>query len=405
MDVALTMEAATPIALRAGRATAGSETLHWVPGTVLLGAMAEAHQLLRPDSRDEFAAFFLHGRVQMGNGYPATFPTTQDALRNPMKLLAPLPATARSCKRWSGFRYQSDDEHEYHGVSDHLLAWAIFALSGETDATLLHELDSCPECGESMEAISGYYRWGHTHAEIGRPSERVALHSRTGINRATGAVQDGILYSRQELVQGTVFHAHLWVDDTLADDFRAFLTEAGHAGLWRVGTARTRGLGALRHIGSAELTNPRGTVDEVGARVKEFDRRLRQLAGERGIQTPHARYVALTLHSDIVLPNRVLRWRTRLDADVLDEHGLPGAHLLYHSARLTRSMSWNAVLGLPRPDAIAIAQGAVFLFGFATDPDIGALERVQRRGLGVRREGGYGRFMVADPFHWEVTNA
>ena len=60
---------------------------------------------------------------------------------------------------------------------------------------------------------------------------------------------------------------------------------------------------------------------------------------------------------------------------------------------------------MPRADEAAVAMGSVFLFGFSTPLDkqkVTALLRMQDQGVGVRRREGFGRVVVASPFHWEV---
>ena len=47
-----------PLSFRTGRDTKTSETLHYVPGTALLGGVAAAHTLLRRDEV-QFNAFFM----------------------------------------------------------------------------------------------------------------------------------------------------------------------------------------------------------------------------------------------------------------------------------------------------------------------------------------------------------
>jgi len=400
VDIALRLECATPVALRARRNNEESATLPYIPGATLLGALAAAHQILRPGERDEFAAFFLAGHVSMGNAYPATF--TQAALVRSNNLVAPLPLTAQSCKRYPGFLSQDDVDHPQHGVFDHLLPWLRFALSAETDHSGLEAQKDCARCAAPLAPIAGYYRRNARGAGF-RSRAPLVLHTHVGIDRATGTAQEGILYSRQALDQGTVLQAHLRVAADAgapAGGLQQFIADVNKEDLWRVGGGRTRGLGLLRHLHSATLTSPYGTAADIRQRLDDFNRRLRAAAPAAA----QAHYVPLTLRSDLLLPDHLPRWRTCLDGEALADHGLPGAQLAYHVAHVSRVRGWNAVQGLPRLDALAIAQGSVFVLAFAAPPDIAALERLQRDGMGVRRDGGYGRITVADPFHHGATD-
>jgi len=407
VDILVSLDAASPLALRAHRNAEESATLRYIPGGTLLGALARVHRVLRPVAADEFADFFLRGQVSMGDAYPATF--AQDTLREPAHLAAPLPVTARSCKRWPGFRYQTDEDHPYHGVSDHLMPWLLFALSEETAVAPLDAVKECPfpRCRAAMDVIGGYYRWNREAGAIGRPTETLALRSHTGINRATGTGQDAILYSRQAIAQGSILQAHLRLDDALAETLYPFMEQASAASQWRIGTGRTRGLGLvrLRALDKRVVDAPLGTAEDVAERVNQFNAHLHRQAAAWAIALPQPCYVPITLRADMLLTDGLLRWRARLDEDTLAAHGLAGARLVYHSAQLSRVLGWNGLLGLPRPDALAVARGSVFVFAFDAVPDAAALARLQHDGVGRRREEGFGRVMVADPFHWAVVNA
>jgi CRISPR-associated protein Csx10 len=113
----------------------------------------------------------------------------------------------------------------------------------------------------------------------------------------------------------------------------------------------------------------------------------------------------LTLTADLLLRDRLLRWRLRLDEQVLADAGLPDATLVYHAASVRRVLGWNGLLGLPREDALAIGMGSVFLFRFPNPPALAALYHLEANGLGERTVEGFGRLTVADPFPWEVNEA
>jgi hypothetical protein len=72
MWLRINLKAETPIAFRTRRNPAHNATLPYVPGSSLLGSLAQAHHELRQDL-EEFAAFFLHERIYFGNCYPAVF--------------------------------------------------------------------------------------------------------------------------------------------------------------------------------------------------------------------------------------------------------------------------------------------------------------------------------------------
>lgn len=407
--VVLNLRAESPVSFRGNRDAARSTTLPYIPGSVLLGGFAGAHTLLHPDghrdAREQFAAFFVQGRLRFGNAYPASFPPTQRMLQDDLSPVRPLPATARSCKRWPGFRFQCDPDHEYHGVFDHLIAWTLFAVSGEQAVEPLERIATCTECGASIDAFAGFYRRGDTVEAIGRSAQDTILITRTGLSRATGAVHTGIIYSREALAERTDFWSELTMPDELFDEFREFADEASGEGLLRLGTNRTRGLGRLAVTECHGVEAPADTAAALGGRVESWNQTLRQAADEAAVTLPPGWYIPITLTADALVFDPLLRWRLRLDGDALAEAGVPVGTLVYQSAGVRRVSGWNGLWGLPREDALAIEMGSVFLLHFEPEPDFAALLRLQEEGIGERRAEGFGQLSVADRFHWEVENA
>ena len=402
MRAELVITARAPLAFRAGRDAAHADSLPYLPGTAVRGALAAAHRLLRPGATEEFESLFLRERIHFANAYPSEF--GQRELQDDQCAVYPLPVTARSCKRFAGFKFQSDASRDLHGVSDHLLPWVLFALSNETRIEPLDQVAKCARCGEVVEVLTGYFRRGLGSGEIGKANEDSALVTRTGISRETGAVQRGVLYSRVILPKGSRFWTEFLLPDELYDGFRDFAMEAAGTGLLRVGTNRTRGLGRI------SLTEVKPGQDEseqaLEGRIRAFDEALRKAARDAGIEPSHALYIPLTLTSDAILPDGLLRHCTRLDGDYLANRcGVNGAELVYHAAGTRRVVGWNDLWGLPKPDEIAIAMGSAFVFGFKQDPSREAVARLQAEGVGTRRSEGFGKVRVADPFHWEVHNA
>ncbi|MGC9396912.1 MAG: RAMP superfamily CRISPR-associated protein [Anaerolineae bacterium] len=396
-----------PLSFRVGRETATVETLPYVPGTALLGGLASVHAMLRHD-RVEFDAFFMSSEASFGNLYPASFKL--DELQGETVPVYPLPRTAVSCKRFKGFTFDEDDPKDdpHHGVLDALIPWALFALSGQTDSYPLSVLNECPhpQCDEPLDHLDGFYRRNPFNMqEMGTAKAPRGLRTRTGINRATGTVRQGILYSREVLRAGSQFWGTLTVNDEQAKPFHQFIQQANASGLLRLGNNRTRGFGRvtlnLDPMGSGDTPNL------LQKRIQTFDDVLRQQAQRFGIDTPHAAYVPLTLISDAILFDRLLRHRTTIAPDYLaDVWGLTGVELIYQNSGVRRVLGWNDLFRLPKPDDVAITMGSVFLLGFSEPLDGGTLQtllKMQDEGIGARRREGFGRLLVAHPFHWEVN--
>ncbi len=391
-----------PLSFRAGRETTTATSLGYVPGTALFGGLATAHRLLRCNPT-QFDAFFMNDEASFGNLYPAKF---RDELQSDVWPVYPLPATARSCKRFGGFKFDERDSHRdpHHGVTDALIPWALFALNGQTDVRPLQSVKSCT-CDEPMDAFDGFYRRdAFDGARIGTAKVERSLRTRTGISRATGAVEQGILYSREVLQAGTPFWGTLTVPDAQAEGFYAFCQETNESGLLRLGNNRARGFGKV----TLRLVEPESedTPDALAQRIGVFDAALREQAQRYDIATPHALYVPITLTSDAIVFDSLLRYRRTLATDYLEETwGLCNAEVVYQTNGTRRVMGWNELWRLPKPDDVALTMGSVFLLGFSealNDTLVDGLLQMQTQGIGIRRREGFGRLVVANPFHWEV---
>lgn len=394
----------TPIAFRAGRDSKRESTLGYVPGSALWGGLATAHLRMRSQSANEFAEFFLSGKVVCGNLYPARFsqggsaPNPLDNERSPVR---PLPRTIRSCKRFDGFRFHSEiDADQRHGVSDSLIAWAAFSLSNQNDTASLMSLADCPDCQEPLDRLAGFYRRGNQTGHWGAAESSKGIFTRTSISRARGSAEEGMLYSREFLREGNLFCGEWQVDDELAPQFQDFVEEATEGGL-RVGHNRTRGLGKLG-FPSGLLSVVADTPATIEDRAKLFDAALR-----RAVPT-HARhpfYLPITLTSDCIWPDAAKRYRLQITAEVLAEAwGINNAELVYCNADKRRVSGWNGMLGMPKADEWAITMGSVFLFGLEAEPDWQRLADGQTAGLGIRRAEGFGTVRIADEIHWEANS-
>ena len=232
-----------------------------------LGSLATVHRLLFGENTQEFESLFLSGQVHYPDLYPAAF---ADRSMQDRKLpVYPLPKTAQSCKRFSGFRYIFPDERKQekqrHGVRDSLLDWAMFKLLNENEiddnespedeykrsiAALkaLQQNKLCKTCGAAMEYFTGYYRREATdpyNMILAEVEEHTRVQTHTGINRMTGTVEESILYSRQVFEEDMQFWGMLKLSDALLSTYTEFITIANEEKLIRVGTGRTRGLGKV----------------------------------------------------------------------------------------------------------------------------------------------------------------
>ena len=403
----LTFETVTPLMIGERHTAQSNRSLQYIPGSSTLGGLAYAYlreQKLAPEEKDaRFDRLFLSDRVYFGNLYPANF-SPPLAENIPVK---PLPKTARSCKRWQGFTYQSETAgEENHGVGDHLIPWSLFAKTAHQDLRIPYEHRLC-HCGERLDAFSGFYRM-HSATKCALAHLNTRLITRTGINRRTGTVQEGILYSFEMIAGVTdadtpqVFQGILRIDEEIEDDFLQFLK---HDGLhFRVGKAKTRGLGRLQFKHYTE--SPPVSQENFGKRLERFNTAFKALAATYQLDVGNRFYFALTCCSDVIIQQDDLRYRTVLTGDYLEDLlGLPGLTLIYHNASTRVVKGWHTLWRLPKIAEVAIEKGSVFLLEYSGNPDsdfYNKLYALETTGIGNRKTEGFGWVSISDDFHREV---
>lgn len=413
----------SPLAIRSDHATGGSKTATTVKGSTLLGSLAAAHRMLYADTEtDNFVQLFLKGNISYPNLYPASFDLQEahgDEMQTSHRPIYPVPKTAQSCKRFEGFLKEFSDER--HGVRDSLLDWAVFKLSDGHNVDALRAHASCSYlrvnskegCGEVMDHFSGFYRRA---AFVKPPYHRMTarvdtrLLTRIGINRDRGIVEEGILYNREVIDEGAYFWGMVKLPDQLLSTLKGFVEEAGDAGLIRIGTGRTRGLGQVQlTIHGAE--DDEISFDSFKQRLMDFDTKLRERMEYPPASEDDRFYFALTLHSPVILRDDLLRYQGTISGEVLATHAKLSSKTLrqiHQVASIEQVTGWNELWGTPRTQECAMATGSVFLFvstGKASEerPDelLEKLFDLEEQGIGERRAEGFGRICFSDPFHLE----
>ena len=300
------------------------------------------------------------------------------------------------------------------------LSWAARQIvSVETDTLLapLRDHKDCAygtsdkKCGKPMERFTGYYRRIGGHMMHASADTRLQMH--TGINRNTGTVQEGILYSRRVFEEHTHFWGMLKLPPELVDPFDDFIKQVGQSGLVRIGTGRSRGSGkvslSVEEIKPVEDEQQR--FDRFKSRLEEFNTALHERAKQTFPAIPlKPFYFALTLHSPAILCDDLLRYHSAINEKTLarllkmPEDSAAMFELVYQAASTRRMTGWNELWGTPRTNEYAIDTGSVFLFAFDEEPGNSlwrALFDLEEAGIGRRRSEGFGRVCISDRFHLE----
>ena len=181
-------------------------------------------------------------------------------------------------------------------------------------------------CGEERSPLKGYYRRGDTHELWCSFEATQMLRTHTGISRTTGTVQQSILFSRSVLTAESCFRGALQIEEPVAVKLKDFIEEANQAGMIRVGSNRSRGMGRVEL--NLSLLNP-DTPEQLLGRLQAFNQRLIQEAAKYNIPLKHGCYVPITLSPDSILVDDLLRYPTFFGADYLAApHVLDGLGLV-----------------------------------------------------------------------------
>ncbi len=382
-----------PMMIKEDRQSSTSGGLSWLPGSTLRGALAARYFRTGGLAGDkEFRSLFLNNPIF----FPNLFPLGSGA--NPVSRI--LPLTAGSCKRNPGFKSQ---KKERHGVSDLLaLKWIQRQFPGR-DVSI-----SClfQGCDNDMKGFSGF--WNGDTVSPCHHSPAMSYQRHTGIDRVTGTIANRIFYITQA------------VDDYQKDtdapsEFEAFFQQRLSGDLYLeeeqvslleplisenifVGADRTSGMGEIE-LALSEADDLSGL--DLAAWDSAFMKRVKAVSAhaltEKEIEANRSGLLfSVKLESDAILVDEFLRPTSEL------ELGFDQVKYVMKVAGAKVVRGWNAAWGLPKQDEQAVAMGSVYLFCYEGN-DLEELERflvdLKVKGIGLRREEGFGRISVCEPLH------
>lgn len=381
--------------LVARRAEAGNqyETLETIPGSVLRGALAWriARRLgdrLRGAAYQNFVDLFFRDTVRFSVLTPIEI---WNRTRGHPTIVAPYDLV--TCELHRGYSKPSNDKG--CGV------WSWFE----------NERETCPECAKGdaasgrkaasvkLETLGGFISLvkGAPRSRH-KPASTVEMHIRIDPN--SGRVRTGDLYGYVALEAGQYFVGEITCTNesvwnmlrTMAD-----LQPDGAVNELKLGKAAQRGYGRV-----SAVFQP---IDKPLLHVQSLSERL--------TSTEH---VTMLLLSDAIVPDPWGRfWRGFDPAWLKRELQLPdgtevsidcnqnGEALAFSAVRTVDA--FNAVLGLPRARDIALVAGSsvrLSFKGIALNELVSRLEKVEARGIGLRRDEGFGRVAFNHPVYRQL---
>ncbi len=374
-----------PLVIRQNRQSNASQGVSYLPGSTFRGALAAKFLRMKGGPEDErFRALFLD--------HPICFPNLLPTGEKGNTLSQVLPLTSVSCKRNPGFK--GDDTH---GVSDILAAKVI-----ERKYPKDYDEALCPECHNDMKP---YIRFWNGNCDSPKRFQPTMFYQRhTGIDRDTGTIAPSIFFITQAMADfqkdqksGDYHQQFLSGNIFISDDQHEILKDLVQdvQDPLFAGADRTRGMGELLCVEIRDIPNP---VFDLEKWNSDFKDKLKNIVQDKMLaeELMSGHYFSIKLESDAILTDRFLR--------PTSEFELPFDNItqVLKVAKSQTIRGWNSAWGLPKPDDLAIAMGSVYLFKYNGND----LENLKKnlndliiKGIGLRREEGFGRISVCDSLH------
>ena len=377
--IRITLE--SPI-LPGGRKPTGqaSEAVQHIRGGLIRGAIAQAWlaDLENNEPDADFQQLFLNKKAGIfRNCYPGA---------------NVLPATAVSCKDFSGFLKEGDEEK--HGTFDTLLE----RLVSEKAESMYQP--NCPCCSGRVESQGGFYE--HVGTSYEKRALNTRLLTRVAINRQRKVAEDELLYHLTAIDPLTAEGKAVTLQGStrVPSDLVSKVADTLQKHVRRLGGGTSRGLGQVR----VKATKPSNS-DSLEDHISEFNEELKRLweAYHLEMDAFKGTYFSVNLQSDTILTAKDGWQRSMvLTAPMLQKIAdcKTEVTLIRSFASYDYVSGWNAAWELPKEVDLVTRMGSVFVFH---TPDIEAwksyLKRLEETSIGNRREEGFGQILICDPFH------
>lgn len=404
------------------------ETLDYIPGSVIRGAFAK---MIKQEDENLFNTLFE-------NNNEISFTDLYSEPKIPKTGLSiPIPMTAVSCKYESGFctEYDEDGKKEDtppHGVFDTLIHQLIFNQFGDKISIAFQP--RCPKCGERVEPFSGYCglidaskKRDHSDCKIAKNEDYTEYSAvcakgecprsykktkittqrttKVAISRRREVSQDQMLYSVESIAKEESFSGLVIVsDENLANDVKCYLRHDS----MRLGGGISRGFGQIKI--QVNDYSSKDSVEDIESRITSLNNKITETAQfyshfANGSLSLNGGYFAIDLISDAIVLDDFLKSSFKISGDYLKK--MLGVNcnikLVGRYYQMIEHSGWSWAWKLPKGKDQAIQRGSVFL---CQCEDINSLYKplfdLQETGIGQKREVGYGRIMVCNPFHEEV---
>ena len=370
----------SPMVIHQSRQSDSSETLSYLPGSTLRGALAAKYLREIGNAEDEnFRMMFIEQPVC----FPNLLPTDKQDAGSRI-----LPLTAVSCKRNPGFHAEGN-----HGVADHLALKLLQRLRYDVES------ESCPICEQDMKGFPGFWN-GNIDAPC-RFQPTMLIERHTGIDRDTGTIANGIFFLTQAMADYKDKDKQQYLCNTIqVDEKQHEVLKTFIEGTLFVGADRTSGKGEIEL--SYEMTDDSSCqIPDIEEWNRKFKEKLANILKDAKADDLlfKGHYFSIKLESDAILVDEFLRPAS--DVEISFGNQIESVVKVCQS-RVIRG--WNSAWGLPKPDDLGLSMGSIFLYKYPGD-DLNGLKQylseLVKSGIGLRREEGFGRISVCEQIHTE----
>lgn len=376
--IKLIAKALSPIIINAERQSSNNNSLAYIPGSTLRGALAALYLRSGGTAEDsQFKALFIDNAPAIPNLLPAGSNTNQPCL---------LPFTAVSCKRNPGFLSEGK-----HGVADTLSALARSRKGGEQEGQRFCSF-TADSCDEELRSFNGF--WNGDYAAPQRCEPSMSYNRFTGIDRLTRTVAQEILFSSRsidDLYQqdpidtAAKYQRQCFCGVTRMDAATLATLRQLAEGTLFIGADKTRGYGEIKL-----------SIEEFDSGQPDYDQWNRDFREKLQLPDTPGYYFSVGLSSHAILIDRFLRPSLDLGLD-MDQ-----LELVMKMAKKVTIRGWQSAWGLSKPDETGVMMGSVYLFKYSgEDSDMvkNRLNQLAQEGVGLRREEGFGMVKIDDQLH------
>jgi len=378
------------------------ETLKFLPGSTVRGGVARSFAKEKGWNSEEFIKAFLKEPVLFSNFYPTVVGDV------PPK---PIPLSARTCKKFPGFKFKKkDEERESHGAKDILIPATVVAKLQEADVPAFLK-DKCSRCGERLKNLQGYYLYAGSDGFAGSTGG-LRMTTKTAINRSRLTSEEGQLYSYELIdtrleypVQGIGEEKRLHFIGNVINLTDALLEHLQSNPYILVGGARNRGYGEVEvKIGAMSEEKE----EDLKKRLLEFTKAIRSRLKKAGLEKINDQdidktlFFSLTLTLDLILPPYANKeWFINL---IAKEFKLKQDNLKLEKAFTAISYrgGFNDALGIPKDYVPILDKGSAYVLSYPEDGEtaiLNALPKLLKQGICWHNKEGFGRFSFCDEFH------